>query len=177
MFFLGETLTFGDVVGISTIIFAVIFVSPRKISFREHVTSKPLLFAWGSSFLIAIITILEKILLNTTSALTYTFFAFLLPGIFLLAFMNARRINEVRALATKHTRDVVVFSVLMLCAYYFGIASYQALPISIAYPIIQSATIFSVLVGTILFEDKKFIFRKTLVATIAVLGLIIIKSF
>lgn len=175
IFFLDETLTFGDVLGIGTIIFAVLLASPKRISFHEHITSKPLIFAWGSSVLIAAITIFEKILLNTTSALVYTFFAFLLPSIFLLVFMNRARLSEIKILITEHTKDVVIFSTLMLCAYYFGIASYQALPISIAYPVIQSATIFSVIIGTIIFEEKKYLFRKVIAACVAVIGIVLIR--
>ncbi len=177
VFFLGETLSFGDVLGIGIIIAAVFLVSTKKISFREHVTSKPLLFAWISSFLVAIITVLEKVVLNSTSALVCAFFAFSIPSIFLLAFMNRKRVGEVKELITKQTRDVVIFGVLMLCAYYFAIATYQALPISIAYPIIQSATIFGVVIGTILFEEKKHLLRKFVAACVVVLALFIMKFF
>ena len=172
---LGEQLGPKEAVGITFIIASVFIISYKRISFREHISSRPILLAWFSAALVAFITVLEKILLMNTEVLTYALFAFLLPSIFLVPFLNKKRLLEVRGILDSHKRELLIFSILMLGAYYTGISAYKLLPISIAYPVIQSSTVFGVLIGTALFEQSQHLGKKVLAAVIAVIGVLIIQ--
>jgi drug/metabolite transporter (DMT)-like permease len=107
--------------------------------------------------------------------LTYTFFAFALPTIFLLPFLTQKRRANTRVLLTHHKTELILFSTFMLTAFTAGLFVYKLLPISIAYPLIQSATVFSVVIGTALFEQNHHWKRKVLAALIAILGVILIQ--
>lgn len=174
VFFLGEELAFPDIVGIAFIIASVFIISYRRVSLREHLRSKPIILAWSSAILIAFITILEKIMVTHTPVEVYTFFAFALPGIFLLVFMNTRRVNIAKDIVVHHTKQLFIFSALMLATFYVTLLTYKSLPISLAYPIIQSATVFSVCIGTYLFEQSTHIKRKVIASAVAVAGVLII---
>lgn len=174
--FLGESLTTLDIFGIGAIILSAIIISWRKTSLREHLTSKPIVFAWLSSLLVAIATLLEKQVVMDVDVLTYAFLgAFALPTIFLLPFLTQKRRIVVKNLLTQHKIEITLFSSFMLTAFVAGLFVYKLLPISIAYPLIQSATVFSVLIGTTIFEGNHQWKRKGVAAVIAILGVILIQ--
>jgi multidrug transporter EmrE-like cation transporter len=63
----------------------------------------------------------------------------------------------------------------MMISFFAILMSYKLLPISVAYPLIQSSTVVGVLIGTFLFEEGKD-WRKKLFATlVAIAGVIVIK--
>jgi multidrug transporter EmrE-like cation transporter len=65
----------------------------------------------------------------------------------------------------------------MMITFSLGIASYAYFPISIAYPIIQSASVFAVLIGTRVFEDNLHLVRKGIAAALSIAGLVLIQLF
>ncbi len=174
--FLGETLAPLDILGIGAVILSAIIISWKKISFREHLTSKPILLAWISSLLVAVTALLEKHLLMEVDVLTYTFFAFALPTIFLLPFLTEKRREATKVLIAHHKTEIALFSTFMLVAFTAGLFVYKLLPISIAYPLIQSATIFAVLIGTWIFENNHHWKRKAFASLIAILGVVLIQT-
>lgn len=174
--FFGEHLTYLDILGILAIIVSSIVISWRGVPLKEQLTSKPILLAWISSLLVATITLLEKWLIADVDVVLYSFIgAFAIPSIILLLFLNGPRRIAARSLLVSHKIKIALFSSFMLVAFVSGVYLYKILPISIAYPLIQSATVFTVVIGTFIFEDNKDWARKLLAALIAVLGVILIK--
>lgn len=174
--FLGETLSPFDILGIGAIIVSAIIISWRKTSLKQHMTSKPIILAWLSALLVAIATLLEKQVVMDVDVLTYAFLgAFALPTIFLLPFLNKTRRAACVHLLTNHKIEITLFSSFMLVAFVAGLFVYQMLPISIAYPLIQTATVFSVLIGTTIFEGNHQWKRKVIAAIVAILGVILIQ--
>lgn len=172
---LGETITALDMVGIGAIILSAIIVSWKKASLRDHLTSKPILLAWLSSLLIAIATLLEKQLLMEVEVFTYACFAFALPSLFLSLFLTQKRRSAIGVLFRHHKMEIVLFSSFLFIAYMSSLFAYKLLPISIAYPLIQSATVFAVIIGTALFENNHHWKRKAFAAFIAILGVVLIQ--
>jgi drug/metabolite transporter (DMT)-like permease len=174
--FLGETLSLFDSFGIGAIILSAIIISWRKTTLRQHLTSKPILLAWLSVLLVAIATLLEKQVVMEVDVLTYAFLgAFALPTFFLLLFLTRERRFACVNLLTNHKLEITLFSSFMLVAFIAGLFVYQMLPISIAYPLIQSATVFSVVIGTTIFEDNHQWKRKVVAAIIAIIGVVLIQ--
>ena len=174
--FFREHLTYLDTLGILAIIVSSIVISWRGIPLKEQLTSKPILLAWVSSLLVATITLLEKWLIADVDVVLYSFIgAFAIPSIILLLFLNGSRRVAAKSLLVNHKLKIALFSIFMLVAFVSGVSLYKILPISIAYPLIQSATVFTVVIGTFIFEDNKDWSRKLLAALIAVLGVILIK--
>ncbi len=179
IFILGETVNRYDGVGILFIVLSVFVISYKKFTFKDHISSKPILLAWLSAFLVAIIALLEKSMFLTTDVgiLEYSFFAFGIPALFLLLFMNAERVNNVNTVLKESKLKLVLFSSLMLIVYCASLAVFKMLPISIAYPLIQSSSVISVLIGTWMFEENKQAGRKFFAAMLAITGVIIIQLF
>lgn len=179
VFLLGETLTAYDSIGIALIILSVFVISYKKFTWREHISSKPLVMAWASAFLVAAITLLEKTLLSTTTVgvFEYALFAFGIPALLLSLLMNSARVVLVQKIFSDHKKELTIFSALMLIVYCATIATYKYLPVSIAYPIIQSSTVISVVIGTWIFEKNHHAGRKIFAAAIAIVGVIIIQLF
>lgn len=174
--FFGEYLTYLDMLGILAIIVSSVVISWRGVPLKEQLTSKPILLAWISSLLVATITLLEKWLIADVDVVLYSFIgAFAIPSIILLLFLNGSRRIAARSLLVSHKIKIALFSSFMLVAFVSGVYLYKILPISIAYPLIQSATVFTVVIGTFIFEDNKDWGRKLIAALIAVLGVIFIK--
>jgi|GEM_PF-2617050 len=177
IFILGEKLQLTDLIGVTLIVASVYIISFRDTSFREHISSKPILLAWSVALVAAAITLLEKVILNSTTVLVYAFLAYLLPALFLSLFLNRERLVHVRTLFHAHYMKMLIVSILMASGYYAILSAYQLLPISIAYPMIQSSTAIGVLIGTFLFEENKDWRRKLFAACISVAGVIVIKLF
>ncbi len=179
IFILGETVNRYDGVGILFIVLSVFVISYKKFTFKDHISSKPILLAWLSAFLVAIIALLEKTMFLTTDVgiLEYSFFAFGIPALFLLLFMNAERVKNVNMVLRESKLKLALFSGLMLIVYCASLAVFKMLPISIAYPLIQSSSVISVLIGTWMFEENKQAGRKFFAAMLAITGVIIIQIF
>ncbi len=177
IFLLNESLQLKDYIGIILIISSVYVISYKTISFKEHISSKPILLAWSVAIVAAAIAFLEKVILNTVSVTTYAFLMYLLPSIFLATFLNKNRAKDCVVLLVKHKKETLICSVLMVVSYFTALSAYQLLPISLAYPLIQSSTAVGVLLGTFLFEDNKDWKKKFFAALLAVAGVIVIKLF
>jgi drug/metabolite transporter (DMT)-like permease len=176
IFILNEQLGIHEIIGIVMILASVYIISFRTFSFREHISSKPILLAWSVAFMAAAIAFLEKVILNSTPVLVYAFLAYVLPAFFLCFFLNQKRMGDVRFLLKTHLKELLIVSVLMALSYYTALSAYQLLPISIAYPFIQSSTAVGVLIGTFLFEENRDWKRKLLAAVVAIAGILVIKG-
>lgn len=175
IFLLNEKLSLSDILGITCIIASVFIVSYKRISFRDHISSKPVLIAWFSGFIVAGITILEKMVVTKVPVILYAFSSFFLTSVCLSLFLQRERREKIRTTFLCHKKELCIFSMLMLGAYCTGLFAYQLLPISIAYPVIQSSTIFGVLIGSRIFEQNAHVKQKLFAACIAVCGVLIIQ--
>jgi drug/metabolite transporter (DMT)-like permease len=177
VFLLGEKLHLSDVVGIGLILVSVYIISWKTVSLRSHISSKPILLAWSIAVMGAVITIMEKTILNSTSVLLYVFISYVLVSIFLALFLTRLRIKKIQSVLNTHLLVVLVSSIVMVLTYYTTLKAYQLLPISIAFPLIQSSTVVGVLIGTFLFEENKGWKQKAFAALVAVSGVLIIRFF
>jgi drug/metabolite transporter (DMT)-like permease len=177
VFLLGEQVTVSDIMGIILIISSVYIVSFRTISFKEHISSRSVLLAWSMAFVAAAIALLEKIVLSfdTVTVSAFTFLLYVLTTFFLIFFLNKKRIVVAKDLLKNNFRHIFILTCLMMISFFAILMSYKLLPISVAYPLIQSSTVVGVLIGTFLFEEGKD-WRKKLFATlVAIAGVIVIK--
>lgn len=175
VFILGESLSYGDTLGVILIVCSVFIISWKHFSFREHVTSRALLLTWSVTLIGATIALLEKTIVLHLPVALYTLLAYLFTSFFLLLFLNVKRRTTLVHTVKHYSREIFLYSLFMLGAYYFGLKAYQLLPISVAYPIIQSSTVIGVLVGTILFEENNSLAKKLIASIVAVAGVLLIK--
>lgn len=172
---LGETLSLYQALGIALITASIFIISYKKVSFSDHFSSWPVLLAWSVSFVAAAIVVSEKALLSlgTVPVGLYAFLVFLLPSIFMSFFLTPARVAVVRHTVHEHF-DIVVLSIILVTATYVAsLFAYQAMPISVVYPLIQTSTVIGVFVGAFVFEKGSGWQRKFLAAVVAVLGVFI----
>lgn len=172
---LGETLTLTDTFGILLIIFSIFIISYQQFSFREQISPRTLLLSLSVTFVAGVIALLEKIIVTNLPVALYTLLAYLSTTVCFFFFLNKERISKINFHAKNYKKEILFCGIFMLLTYYFGLKAYQLLPVSIAYPIIQSSTVVAVLLGTYFFEENKNIFRKLCAAVCAVVGILIIK--
>lgn len=177
IFLLGESISKIDLLGIALVILSVYIISYKHVSFKEHVTPGPVLLAWSVALVAALIVILEKVILASVPVTVYAFYVYILPTLFLLPFCKKENLLNTKKIFLVHKKEAIICSLLMLASYFAALYSYQNFPISISYPIIQSSTVFGVLVGTYLFEDNKDIKKKIFAVIVAIVGVILIKLF
>jgi drug/metabolite transporter (DMT)-like permease len=130
---LGEKLFWKDILGIVLIISSVYIISWKHISFKEHISSKPVLLAWSVSFFAAAIAVLEKTILSYDSVpvALYALILYFLPAIFMLPFLNKSKIEISKRLIKNNFKEIFIASCFMLVSYYTALTSYKLFPISI----------------------------------------------
>lgn len=175
VFIFNESLSYGDAVGILLIVSSVFIISWKQFTLREHATSRALLLTWSVTLIGATIALLEKKIVIDLPVELYSLISYLMTTFFLILFLNKKRRSLLIHTARFHSKEVVIAATLMLGTYYLGLKAYQLLPISIAYPIIQSSTVVGVLIGTIFFDKGDKLSKKIIAAIIAITGVVIVK--
>jgi drug/metabolite transporter (DMT)-like permease len=104
VFLLGETLHLSDMIGIGLILVSVYIISWKTVSLRSHISSKPILLAWSIAVMGAVITIMEKTILNSTSVLLYVFISYVLVSVFLAFFLTRIRVKKIQLVLNTHLR-------------------------------------------------------------------------
>jgi len=172
--FLREVITAEKVMGTIIVFFGFLVL---------YYGRKTKLFSWSdkgiklvilASFLIALASIVDKYALTFFTAGTYGFFAFILPGLFLGGFAMRKK-ERVKSLLKNKLKILLSVTVLTVLFYYLKLKAYELVDVSIAYPVIRSAVIVSVLGGIIFLGERKQIVKK-LVATLIVLAGVVLLS-
>ena len=174
---LGERVSYGDALGVTLIIISVFLISYRSYSLRQHFSSKPILLAWSISLVSAAIVIIEKLIVDSMPVLLYAFLSYAMTSLALLFFFTKTRRAASHTLITSHFWHTLLCALIMAVGYFAVLSAYQKLPISTAYPIIQSATGIGVFIGALFFEKGDHLLRKTLAALVAVAGIVLIQLY
>lgn len=176
---LGEELALHQGLGIALIVASIFIISFKKFSFKEHLSSRPILLAWSVSFVAAAIVVGEKALLTagTVPVGLYAFLVFLLPSVLLSFFLTKARVDLVRSTFVEHFDKVALSVILVTATYLAGLYAYQVMPISVVYPLIQTSTVIGVFIGAFVFENGSGWQRKSLAALVAVFGVYLINAF
>jgi multidrug transporter EmrE-like cation transporter len=175
----GEMLDVHEIIGVALIICSVFIISFREFSFKEHISSKPIVLAWSVAFFAAAIALLEKAALtyNAFPIALYAAVLYIMPVIFLIPFLTKKRRRAVVETTKSYPVELVLTALFMTVSYFAALSAYQALPISLAYPLIQSSTVVGVLIGTVWFEKSTGLGKKVLASLVAVLGVVLIQLF
>lgn len=175
IFILGEKPSMFDVIGITVIIASVFMTALPSISIKKFSIPKVHFLTLSVAFVTGIIILFEKIIVTHVNVELYTFLAYVLTPLALSFFLNKYRLTTMYFHIRNHPAELAISSIIILIMYYCGLKAYELLPISIAYPIIQSSIVIAILIGTYLFEDKKDIVRNVLISLCVVAGILIIK--
>lgn len=170
---LGEPLTANRIIGTFMIVGAMLIITSHNgklINFRD----KGILFTLISTILIGGVAIVEKVSLTYIAPFTFSFFAFLFPGLGIIPFLKNKR-KEINALGSKNViKFVFAASFLSAFAYLFHIWAYSMADLSLVYPIFSLSAIITPLLGIFVLKEKGNIRRKLLGAGFAFAGALVI---
>jgi len=173
--FLSEKVTILSMLGTLLIVFSTLFIS-GNIHIRKEIGMKPILICIISTLISAGAVLLDKVFVGTFNQLFYFFLMLMIPVIILLPHY-ARRFNFYNNQVKKNLKVYLIASVLLAASYYSLLSLYSLpdIPLSIAYPIRSTSSIFVAVLAIYIFNENKNVKRKIFATVIAVIGAILVK--
>jgi len=129
-----------------------------------------------ASLLIALASIIDKVVLEYWSVPGYSFVAFLFPGL-IMGVTSLKRFDRLIKMVKVRGLSLVVSAILAAVNAYFLFGAYKLTEVSNAYPITRLSTIVAVLGGIILLKERESILQKLVGAIIMIIGTILISGY
>lgn len=170
--FLHELITLNKIIGTVLIFIGLIIITYQEKtsfgSFKDKGVQITLLY----SFLFALVTIVDKYALSYFNAETYGFLVYLFPGIILLIMNRKSKHDEILNLLKKFWFAILIVAITSFGYYYFKLKALELADATLVFPIIRGATIFTVLGGIVLFNEKENLLKKLISIIIIFCGII-----
>ncbi|MSU54943.1 MAG: hypothetical protein EXS46_00180 [Candidatus Taylorbacteria bacterium] len=128
-----------------------------------------------SSTIAAIAPIMDKFSLGFFDPNVYGFLVYFIPGLILLSIPQPRRENFKEVFKNKFWPAVGI-SVSSAISYFCILKTYLLLPVTIAYPILQTSSLVVVISGIVLLKEKNNLFFKIAGTIVTILGVILLKQ-
>jgi len=173
--FLSESLTVNKIVGTFLIFFGLITLTYKK-KFFGKITDRGIQLTIIASLLIALASIIDKVVLEYWSVPGYSFVAFLFPGL-IMGVTSLKRFDRLIKMVKVRGLSLVVSAILAAVNAYFLFGAYKLTEVSNAYPITRLSTIVAVLGGIILLKERESILQKLVGAIIMIIGTILISGY
>lgn len=172
--FLGEAITFQQVVGVVIIFIGLSILLWHPEYKLGSLKDSGVRWTMITAFAGALTAIVDKNALNFLSIELYGFIAFIVPGIILLLF-TPKKAEDIKFTLTNHKIHIVLISLMMVGTYYMTLKTYSLLPISVAYPFLQLATLITVIAGIFILKEKEHIWQKIIATILVIIGSVIFK--
>ena len=172
--FLGETLTTARIIGTAVIFFGIstLVYHPER---RFGRLSEPgVKWTFFTAFLGAVVAIVDKAALQYFNLETYGFMVYFFPAV-ILGLLLPKRIGHVKHLLKIRWKSAVAAIILSTAAYYFTLKSFSLADVTLVYPFLQLATLFTVLGGIVFMKEREHFWQKIIAVVLVVAGAIILK--
>lgn len=174
--FLSEEVTLLGSIGVGLILLASLLVS-GSIHIRKETGMRPIFICILSSVLSALAILVDKVLVDEFDQLFYFFLMLFIPIFFVLP-------DYMRRSSFYNEQLKAHFSVYLISALSFGLSYYSLLslyslpdvPLSVAYPIRSTSSIFVAALAIVIFGENKNKVRKLIATVLAVIGAIVVHS-
>lgn len=173
--FLGEAMTWNKMAGTATIFIGLIVLTYRKDILKD-ITTPGVRLTILSAFMWSVVGIFDKIAIEHWSTPTYSFMAFLFPGLALAPFVR-KRIDKLGYMLKERFWSITIASLLIVSAAYFGFNAYRMTDVSKSVPVLKLSTLVSVFGGIFLLKERDHMSRKALGAVLMILGVALIYVF
>lgn len=180
--FLGEIITFVQVIGIFLIIFGAYFLQIHNhfLDFFKHIrefNNKYFFYALSGSALFSISAILSKIVLKTISPQAYLFYSSIIIALYfnLIIFINYNGFKDFKKGYHKTGWWAVPLSLSLILAdysYFYALSLPNAL-VSLVLPIRRVSALITTIIGGRLFHDH-YLFHKITSAFVILIGAVLI---
>ncbi len=174
---LSESILLNKVIGILVIFFGMLLLTYKKGNLFEGFADKGIQLTLISSFLFALVAIVDKKAISYFDIGLYSFLVYLIPGIFLLFFLNKQRIQNTKQLIKTKWFFLILMSLLAF-GYYFSLNAYKLMDASVVFPILRMSTLVTVVFGMMFFkEERTQVFKKLLASLIVIAGALLLSGF
>lgn len=173
LIFLGESFNLIKIMGVILVLGSVVLVS-----FKRETTqfNRGILYALGSAFCYGVAFANDAFILRQSDVLSYTTLAFLFPGLFILA-IKPRILTEMKTLLSASVLSKMALlglfystsAITIYLAYQWGGTASQLAPIN------QSVVILTVILATIFLNERGQLARKLAGATMAAIGVLLLR--
>jgi drug/metabolite transporter (DMT)-like permease len=172
---ISEALTINKIFGTILIFVGLMIIAYRKgmfIRFSEFGIQLTLL----TSFLFAIVSIVDKTALKYWNVPSYAFFAFFIPGMIMGGFTISRKDKFMKLVRAK-SNYLIIAAFLGLISYYTMYWAYQLTDVSNVFPIIQISSLVTVLGGIVILRERGDIMQKIIATAIMIVGALFVSGY
>jgi drug/metabolite transporter (DMT)-like permease len=164
-------------IGLALIVGGISVAAYRPSQSWKFSDNKGVWIVLSASLLSGVIALIDKQIAPLMDPNLYTAIVYTVPGVMILGFINKERIDESVAVLKDGARTgfVVAAGIINGLTFIFTLYAYRHFDLHIAYPIIQTASVLTVLAGIIFFKERERIGWKLLGLTLALIGSFIIK--
>jgi len=127
----------------------------------------------GTAVISAIVSSIDKYSLHWFTPAVYGFFMYLIPTVVLSFFLRGRT-QHIGHLLKRHGKTAILSILLYTGGYYFTLRSFQAVDFTLAYPLLQISTLFTVIGGIVLLKEHKHLWQKIIATVVIVAGVILV---
>lgn len=175
-FLISEALTFHKTFGTILIFFGMILLTYKRGKLFGRLSDIGVRLTLFTSFLMALVSVVDKVALKYWSVSTYAFVAFLIPGLILGA-ITVKRMDRFVKLIKSKLLLLVLTSILGVGVAYFQFSAYKLTDVSNVFPVFRLSTLVATVGGIILLKEKKDILQKIVGAIIMIIGVIFISGY
>ncbi len=175
-FLLGESFSLQKIGGVSLImignLIAVYKHTGQVVSFKGYI------FALLTIVSIGLAYVADKSVFNNYSLGTYSILMFLLPAFYIWLFFTIRGGSQgelIRELKHSSWRTPLL-ALITVVGYYLLLKTFQIMDLSVAIPIVYTATILTVFGGIVILKERDNMLQKIMGGVLVFIGLIILQS-
>jgi uncharacterized membrane protein len=170
LFLYKETLTVSKFIGSLLILISIILVSEIK---KTKISTKGLGLAILTSIYVGIAMGLDKKGAIYFNAETYNILLWILP--FIVLYFPSIKIDEIINQYKIFTWKIVMLAFFNFAAFYFSLRALILADATKVIPVIQLATIFTVIIGIFFLKERNNLLKKILTGVIAVVGVFMLR--
>ncbi len=167
--FLKEPLTFEKILGSLFVFFGAFLLSYRKGQKLGKLTEIGYQLTILSSFLVALVSIVDKVALRYWSSTFYSFSVYFFPALILGGFI-VKRTNKLKELIKSRWKALIIVVILQVIYYYSRLEAFKLAQVSIVFPILKLSILVGVFGGIIFLKEKERILQKIISALFMIIG-------
>lgn len=172
--FLGEIATLQRVIGTIVVFLGVTLLLYHPERPLGRLSDPGVRWALFTSFMFALVSVVDKLVLRWFSPNVYAFLAFAMPAVILSLFLP-RRMVHVKHLLKTHGGIALTAILISAIGYYFSLRAYAIADITFVFPLLQLTSIATVVGGIIILREREHILQRVIAIITVIIGSLLLK--
>jgi drug/metabolite transporter (DMT)-like permease len=165
-----ETLTFTKLLGSILIFFSLLLVSEFK---KSKISARGMFLGVITSIYLGIAMSLDKKGAIFFNPETYNILLWVAP--FIVLYFPGINTHEIKIEFKQFSWKIILLAFLNFVGFYLGLKAFILADATKVIPIVQTATLMTVIIGVFLLKEKTMLVRKLLAGVIAVIGVFLLR--